>query len=235
MCDDIWWKIQRMLCTFPSSSNLEYVKRKQKPICSFRLVHCRGYFVLALNIIVVNTRFWRKQLKEKTTLSLRTFHIRMEMSVKNYLLICSGLQRVSPPPEIRTKSLEVFVLSKFFWPSSYVGSKLLFSTDEEMGLSDLSSFSSTDLGQPQPPGKFTSPLRNNTFVGHKTDLYCWSNASKYVSCYFRNCYKVATNCNCNNSHRKQMELTPSRTQAEASALLAFWLIWIKSLGVWRSL
>ena len=151
------------------------------------------------------------------------------------LLICSGLQRVSPPPEIRTKSLEVFVLSKFFWPSSYVGSKLLFSTDEEMGLSDLSSFSSTDLGQPQPPGKFTSPLRNNTFVGHKTDLYCWSNASKYVSCYFRNCYKVATNCNCNNSHRKQMELTPSRTQAETSALLAFWLIWIKSLGVLRSL
>ena len=171
MCDDIWWKIQRMLCTFPSSSNLEYVKRKQKPICSFRLVHCRGYFVLALNIIVVNTRFWRKQLKEKTTLSLRTFHIRMEMSVKNYLLICSGLQRVSPPPEIRTKSLEVFLfLSQKFWLSSYVGSKLLFSTDEEMGLSDLSSFSSTDLGQPQPPGKFTSPLRNNTFVGHKTDF-----------------------------------------------------------------
>ena len=61
-------------------------------------------------------------------------------------------------------------LSQKFWPSSYVGSKLLFSTDEEMEVSDLLSFSSTDLGQPQPPGKFTSPLRNNTFVGHKTDF-----------------------------------------------------------------
>ena len=30
-------------------------KKLQKPICSFRLDHCRGDFVLALNIIVVIT------------------------------------------------------------------------------------------------------------------------------------------------------------------------------------
>ena len=50
--------------TFPSSSNLEYVKRLQKPICSFRLVHCRDYFVLALNIIVVIT-FCEHQVLKK--------------------------------------------------------------------------------------------------------------------------------------------------------------------------
>ena len=168
-----------------------------------------------------NTRFWRKQLKEKSTLG--TLHIRMEMRVSKVTLrIWSALQRVPPPP-IWMKSLEVILFLTLFpcWIQVFYrwGN----------GVSDLLSFTSTDLGQPQPPGKFTPPLRNNTFVGHKTDSYCWSNASKYVSCYFRNCYKVATNCNCNNSHRKQMELTPSRTQAEASALLAFWLIWIKSL------
>ena len=52
--------------TFPSCFNLEYVKRLQKPICSFCLVHCRcrGYFVLALNIIVVIT-FCEHQVLKK--------------------------------------------------------------------------------------------------------------------------------------------------------------------------